>query len=75
MTINLMFCFAMAMELGQEGVLIRNIILFSVLVYELAGPVMTRMALTAAGDIKPMSEEVKNRRQNKLAAAEAKKKK
>ena len=64
-----------AMELGQEGVLIRNIILFSVLVYELAGPVMTRMALTAAGDIKPMSEEVKNRRQNKLAAAEAKKKK
>ena len=64
-----------AMELGQEGVLIRNIILFSVLVYELAGPVMTRMALTAAGDIKPMSEEVKNRRQNKLAAVEAQKKK
>ena len=60
-----------AMQLGQEGALIRNIILFSVLVYELVGPVMTRMALTAAGDIQPMSEEVKNRRQTKLAAAEA----
>ena len=60
-----------AMQLGQEGALIRNMILFSVLVYELVGPVMTRMALTAAGDIQPMSEEVKNRRQTKLAAAEA----
>ena len=64
-----------AMQLGQEGALIRNIILFSVLVYELAGPVMTRMALTAAGDIQPMSEEVKNRRQYKLAAAKEKQKK
>ena len=63
-----------AMQLGQEGTLIRNIILFSVLVYELVGPVMTRMALTAAGDIQPMSEEVKNRRQLKLADAEAKRK-
>jgi len=63
-----------AMQLGQEGTLIRNIILFSVLVYELVGPVMTRMALTAAGDIQPMSEEVKNRRQQKLADAEAKRK-
>ena len=32
------------------------------------------MALTAAGDIKPMSEEVRNRRQTKLAAAQAKRK-
>ena len=64
-----------AMQLGEEGNLIRNIILFSVLVYELAGPVMTRMALTAAGDIQPMSEEIKNRRSRKLAAAEADRKK
>ena len=63
-----------SMELGEEGALIRNIILFSVLVYELAGPVMTRMALTAAGDIKPMPEEVKNRRQTKLEAAKQRKK-
>ena len=58
-----------AMQLGEEGALIRNIILFSVLVYELVGPVMTRMALTAAGDIQPMSDEIKNRRQTKLEAA------
>ena len=56
-----------AKQLGPEGDLIRNIILFSVLVYELVGPLLTRMALTAAGDIKPMSEEVRNRRQTKLA--------
>jgi hypothetical protein len=33
----------------------------------------TKMALTAAGDIKPMSEEVKKRRETKLAAAQEKK--
>lgn len=42
-----------AAEFGAEGALIRNIVLFSVLIYELAGPLMTKMALTAAGDIKP----------------------
>ena len=40
--------------------------LFAVLIYELFGPLFTRMALTAAGDIKPMSEEVKMRRHHKL---------
>ena len=58
-----------AKQLGAEGDLIRNIILFSVLIYELAGPLATRMALTKAGDIQPMSEEVKNRRHHKLAQA------
>ena len=53
---------------GDAGSLIRNITLFAVLVYEIFGPVFTRMALTAAGDIKPMSHEVKNRRQSKLDA-------
>ncbi|MBR5236684.1 MAG: cation:proton antiporter [Clostridia bacterium] len=58
-----------AMALGAEGNLIRNITLFAVLIYELFGPVFTRMALTAAGDIKPMADEVKNRRQTKLELA------
>ena len=58
---------ATAMQLGEQGNLIRNITLFSVLVYEMVGPLLTRQALTAAGDIKPMSEEVRNRRQTKLA--------
>lgn len=59
-----------AMELGVQGNLIRNITLFAVLVYEIFGPLLTKMALTAAGDIKPMSDEVKNRRQTKLAQAQ-----
>lgn len=58
-----------AMQLGEEGNLIRNITLFAVLVYELIGPLMTKQALTAAGDIKPIPEEVKNRRQTKLEEA------
>jgi NhaP-type Na+/H+ or K+/H+ antiporter len=64
---------ANAMQLGAEGNLIRNITLFAVLIYELFGPVFTRMALTAAGEIKPMSEEVKMRRHNKLNEAKERK--
>lgn len=33
--------------------MVRNVVLFSVLVYELVGPTLTRMALTAAGEIRP----------------------
>lgn len=62
-----------AMQLGESGALIRNITLFAVLIYELVGPLMTKWALTQAGDIKPMSDEVKNRRQIKLDAANKKK--
>lgn len=44
----------MAMELGNgDGTLIRNIILFSVLIYELVGPTLTKISLTAAGEIIP----------------------
>lgn len=61
-----------ATELGADGALVRNIILFSVLVYEIFGPLLTKIALTKAGDIKPMGEDIKNRRKNKLAEAVAK---
>ena len=64
-----------AMQLGEQGALIRNITLFAVLIYEVFGPLMTRWALTEAGDIKPMSEEVKNRRKTKLQEASEKKSK
>ncbi len=57
---------ATAMQLGAQGTLIRNITLFAVLVYELFGPLMTRQALTSAGEISPIPEEVKNRRETKL---------
>lgn len=59
---------ALAMELGEAGNLIRNITLFAVLVYEICGPLATKWALTRAGDIHEMPEEVKNRRHHKLAA-------
>ena len=55
--------------MGQEGVLIRSIVLFSVLVYELIGPSLTKMALTRAGDIKTKPKEVVNRRQAQLKEA------
>ncbi len=61
-----------ATELGEQGVLVRNIILFSVLVYELVGPALTKMALTRSGDIKPKSYEVENRRKLKLENANVK---
>ena len=54
---------------GQDAAIVRNIVLFSVLIYELFGPLATKWALTRAGDIKPMPAEVANRRANKLAAA------
>ena len=54
---------------GYEGRLIRNIVLFSVLVYELIGPTLTKWALTKAGDIQPMSHEVVNRRHMKTLKA------
>ena len=50
-----------AMELGEVGTMIRNIVLFSVLIYELFGPVMTKMALTRAGNIEPKPQH-KNRK-------------
>ena len=63
---------ATAMQLGADGALIRNITLFAVLIYELLGPLFTRMALTAAGEIKPIPHEVRNRRAAKLEAVNKK---
>ncbi len=45
-----------AQELGSEGAIIRNIVLFAVLIYELFGPMLTKIALTKAGEIKPRPE-------------------
>ena len=47
--------------MGEEGVLIRNIVLFAVLVYEIFGPVMTKIALIKAGEIKEKTTEGFNR--------------
>ena len=36
-----------------DGALARNVVLFSVLVYELVGPALTKRSLTAVGEIRP----------------------
>ncbi len=43
--------------MGADGVLVRNIVLFGVLIYELVGPLLTKIALTRAGDIKEKTTE------------------
>ncbi len=37
----------------SDGHMVRNVVLFSVLVYELVGPTLTKLSLTAAGEIAP----------------------
>ncbi len=44
---------AIAGALLPGGAIVRNIVLFGVLVYELVGPMLTKIALTRAGDITP----------------------
>ena len=64
---------ASSTDFGNQGALIRNITLFAVLIYELVGPLMTRQALMSAGEIKPMEQHVKDRRQIKLEEAKNRK--
>lgn len=58
-----------AMSLGEAGIIIRNISLFAVLIYELVGPLLTKIALEKAGEIpeKPIAPRA-------MAKLEAKKK-
>ena len=44
---------AMTATALSDGPLVRNVILFSVLVYELVGPALTKLSLTEAGEIRP----------------------
>ena len=50
---------------GEMSALIRNIILFSVLVYEIIGPLLTKMSLIKAGEVVPARSEKENRRRFK----------
>ena len=58
-------------ELGEMGVIISNITLFAVLVYELIGPMLTKMALLKAGDIQPEGKTSARHEHMKKKAAEA----
>ena len=51
---------------AENGTLIRSIVLFGVLIYELVGPSLTKMALTRAGDIQAIPAEVSGRRKKQL---------
>ncbi len=42
-----------AEALGPEGAIVANITLFAVLVYEIVGPMLTKISLLKAGEIKP----------------------
>lgn len=42
-----------AQTLGTEGLIVSNITLFAVLIYELVGPSLTKMSLHKAGEISP----------------------
>jgi len=53
---NLEQAITAAEELPEHGSIIRNIVLFAVLVYELVGPLLTKIALTRAGDIVPKAD-------------------
>ena len=60
-------------ELGAEGAIVRNITLFAVLVYEIVGPFLTKIALTKAGDInvhgKVSAREIEEKRLQEQAQA------
>lgn len=44
---------AQTAALLSDGTTVRNVVLFAVLIYELVGPVLTKYALTRAGEINP----------------------
>ena len=58
-----------AETIGPDGIIVANITLFAVLVYELVGPMLTKIALLKAGDIKPEGK-VSRREEHKQKLAE-----
>ena len=59
-----------SVELGAEGAIIANITLFAVLIYELIGPMLTKIALLKAGDIDPEGKTSARHEHAKKKAAE-----
>ena len=58
-----------AVALGPEGLTVKSITLFAILIYEIVGPSLTKMALTKAGDIKPHGK-VSAREEARVSLAE-----
>ena len=62
-------------ELGLDGAIVSNITLFAVLIYEIVGPMLTKISLLKSGDIQPEGktsarEEHKKKLAKKVADAE-----
>ena len=60
---------AMTAQTLVDGVVVRNVVLFSVLVYELVGPALTKRALIAAGEIKPEGKTSARKKNDPVPAA------
>lgn len=56
-----------------DGALIRNIVLMGVLIYELFGPLLTKLALTRSGDIIAPGPEITNRRERVIESLRSRK--
>jgi len=52
--------------MGETGAMIRSVVLFGILLYELIGPTLTKLALTAAGDIRLRQDEQPVQRPDQL---------
>lgn len=63
------FCaeFSANAQVLQIGSIVNNIILFSVLIYELIGPFLTKIALTKAGEVDPEGKKSSRKRDGEVA--------
>ncbi len=62
-----------AQTLGEDGVIVANITLFAVLVYEVVGPLLTKISLQKAGEIEPDGKVSAREHARKLLAEHSRK--
>lgn len=64
-----------AESFGYDGMIIRNVTLFGVLIYELFGPTLTKIALVKAGEINEVNPRIIDQRQERIKEIKKKKRK
>jgi hypothetical protein len=62
-----------AHELGEQGMIVANITLMAVLIYEIVGPVLTKISLQKAGEIVPEGKISAREEARKILAEKSKK--
>ena len=62
-----------AYELGPDGAMVANITLFAVLIYEIVGPMLTKISLQKAGEIDPNEKSSARENAQKLLAQHSRK--